>query len=167
MDQFSNDTFTTFFAAPSGFPSILLNVSAFSTNVTVNWSHIDCIDQNSEITGYSVSYYQGDGDGEEGIEEVVVMGTNDSDRIYTATRLHPQTRYNFEVAAVNNYRQRGPTQNLTVITSIPEGKLDVTNFCVQCVIIAFLFSCSIPGTTHWGAKLSRMEGKTCITVSDL
>ena len=54
--------------------------------------------------------------------EVRVLGTNDSNRTYTATRLQPLSTYSFTIAAVNSGGQKGPNAIVNVTTSAPESK---------------------------------------------
>ena len=60
---------------------------------------MDCIDRNSEISGYTVRNGPVDGTA----VNVSVSGTN-----YTAVGLTPSTNYSFEVAAVNSDGGVGP-----------------------------------------------------------
>ena len=72
------------------------------TVVFVSWERVDCIDRNSEISGYTVYY------GPVGGTAVndSVSGTNH--RTYTAVGLTPSTNYSIEVAAVNSDGGVGP-----------------------------------------------------------
>ena len=81
--------------APSAAPFV--NITEVTTsNITVLWGRVDCIDQNGDITGYTVRY------GVEGSEsknnhEVSVGATTT-----TITELDLATKYSIEVAAVNS-----------------------------------------------------------------
>ena len=72
------------------------------TIVFVSWERVDCIDRNSEISGYTVLY------GPVGGTAVndSVSGTNH--QTYTAVRLSPSKTYSIEVAAVNSDGGVGP-----------------------------------------------------------
>ena len=72
------------------------------TIVFVSWERVDCIDRNSEISGYTVLY------GPVGGTAVndSVSGTNH--RAYTAAGRTPSTNYSIEVAAVNSDGGVGP-----------------------------------------------------------
>ena len=72
------------------------------TIVFVSWERVDCIDRNSEISGYTVLY------GPVGGTAVndSVSGTNH--QTYTAVGLTPSTNYSIEVAAVNSDGGVGP-----------------------------------------------------------
>ena len=69
-----------------------MSVSALSsTSIHVQWGPVPCIDQNGDITGYSVRY---------GSETQFVAG--DSVTEVTISNLAPSTTYNVRVAAANN-----------------------------------------------------------------
>ena len=106
-------------AVPSGIPQMFNATLAFSTNVTMQWRRVVCSERNSEITHYILQHSL---EGSNRFTCVKVSGTNDSDRIYTATRLQPLSRYIFTIAAVNSAGQRGPTTTLITVTSAPESK---------------------------------------------
>ena len=77
--------------APSA-PPTSVSVSALSsTSIHVQWGPVPCIDQNGDITGYSVRY---------GSETQFVAG--DSVTEVTISNLTPSTTYNVRVAAVND-----------------------------------------------------------------
>ena len=63
---------------------------------------MDCIDRNSEISGYTVLYGPVGGTA----VNASVSGTNH--QIYTAVGLTPSTNYSIEVAAVNSDGGVGP-----------------------------------------------------------
>ena len=84
---------------PSSAPQSLDILSVGPRNITIIWGRVDCIDRNSEITGYTVRY------GQVGSTTTVmesVSGTSDSDRVFTVIRLTPSTSYFFQVAAVSS-----------------------------------------------------------------
>ena len=74
---------------------------------------MECIDRNSEISGYAVYY------GPVGGTAVndSVSGTNH--RAYTAVGLTPSTNYSIEVAAVNNDGGVGPFSS-TIFVRTPD-----------------------------------------------
>ena len=91
-----------------------------SSIITVQWSHVSCIDRNSEITGYTVRH------GQTGSTTTVmesVSGTSDSDRMFTASGLIPRTSYTFEVAAVSSQGTGRFSTGIAVETSVHNGKL--------------------------------------------
>ena len=83
------------------------------TIVFVSWERVNCIDRNSEISGYTVRY------GPVGGTAVndSVSGTNH--RTYTAVGLTPSTNYSIEVAAVNNDGGVGPFSS-TIFVRTPD-----------------------------------------------
>ena len=92
----------------------------FSTNITMEWQRVRCSERNSEITDYVLQYSL---EGNDRFTCVRVSGTNDSNRMYTATRLQPLSRYTFTIAAVNSDGQKGLNAAVTVImTSAPESR---------------------------------------------
>ena len=91
----------------------------FSTNVTMQWRRVVCSERNSEITHYVLQHSL---EGSNRFTCVKVSGTNDSDRMYTATRLQPLSRYIFTIAAVNSGGQSGPTTTFITMTAAPESK---------------------------------------------
>ena len=106
--------------APSGAPETLTATAVFSTNITVQWNRVNCRERNSEITQF-VLHYSLDKEPEEEPREVTVAGVSDQERMYTLTRLQPQSGYTVAVAAVNNGGQRGPNTSIALTTSEPES----------------------------------------------
>ncbi len=83
-------------------------------NIAVQWDTVDCIDRNSEITGYVLRYGEASSDQRE--EETVTAGSGDEGGTSTITGLVPYTEYAIEVAAVNGDSQTGPYANITTQT---------------------------------------------------
>ena len=108
-------------AAPTGVPQTFVASLVFSTNITVQWQRVVCSERNSEITHYLLQYSLEESDR---IKEVRVPGTDDSNRMHTATRLQPLSVYTFIIEAVNSGGQRGPNTTVTVTTSAPESKIN-------------------------------------------
>ena len=86
----------------------------------MQWERVICSERNSEITHYVLQHSL---EGSNRFTCVRVSGTNDSNRMYTATTLQPLSRYTFTIAAVNSAEQRGPTTTVTAMTSAPESKI--------------------------------------------
>ena len=104
---------------------------AHSTNITMQWQRVMCSERNSEITHYDLQYgLEGSGIGTEPMSK-----TNDSNRMYTAIRLQPLSRYTFTIAAVNSDGQTGPDTTVTVTTTAPESE-------ILCLNISFLTASS-------------------------
>ena len=107
-------------AAPSEPPQSLTNTSVNLSSVTIQWSRIECLKHNSEITGYRVRYLQSESPTSTA-KEVNISGVMESDRMFTIPGLNPSTSYMIEVMAVNRENQLGPPANINVATTIPQG----------------------------------------------
>ena len=85
--------------APTAAPTPM-SLGSTTSNITVQWGAVDCIDRNGDITGYSVRYgVQGTAEG----DRTVKMATGDSSGgMYTISGLSAATVYTVEVAAVNS-----------------------------------------------------------------
>ncbi len=125
VEGYNNNTLLFFHTAPTGAPQAFENLPSlvFSTNITVQWQRVLCSERNSEITQYLLQYSL---EGRDGIEEVEVSETDESNGMYTAVlvRLQPLSEYTFTTAAVNSGGQRGPNTTITVTTSAPESKIN-------------------------------------------
>ena len=84
---------------PNAAPQAVTASATGPTIVFVDWERVNCIDRNSEISGYTVLYGPVGGTA----VNVSVSGTN-----YTAVGLTPSTNYSIEVAAVNSDGGVGP-----------------------------------------------------------
>ena len=119
---------TLYHTAPSELPQSLSNISVSISSVTIQWSRVECLKRNSEITGYAVRYRRPNSTA----MEVNISGVMESDRMFTITRLNPHTSYMIEVMAMNRENQLGPSANIVVVTSIPEGEyVQLTCFVTQ------------------------------------
>ena len=76
--------------APSASPTSVRVSAVSSAAIRVQWEAVPCIDQNGDITGYSVQY---------GSETVSVSGDS-SGGMYVISGLMPSTTYSIQVAAV-------------------------------------------------------------------
>ena len=85
-------------SAPSGPPTEVIAMATSPVSIIIQWSHVACINRNSNITEYTVHYstYYGSP------VDVSVPGTGQSERTYTATLLALTTTYSIQVAAVTN-----------------------------------------------------------------
>ena len=77
------------------------------TTISVQWERVDCLQRNSDITGYVVSY--GRRGNESSGETETVMGT--TDLAYTVMELSASTEYFVMVAAMNSDGVTGPFSN--------------------------------------------------------
>ena len=67
------------------------------SSITIQWQPVNCIQQNGDITGYSVRYgIQGD----KSTQTVNVFGSDTTET--TISGLHSSTSYTIEMAAVNS-----------------------------------------------------------------
>ena len=86
-----------------------LNITTSNlTSITINWNEVECIDRNSDITGYMIRF----------------NGTNANSNTsqFTVSQLFPSTTYKFQVAAVS-INGSGPFNNVTGSTTTPDGNI--------------------------------------------
>ena len=106
--------------APDGIPQQLRTNPPTVSSITISWDRVNCLQRNSEITGYRVIYRR------TGVTdpllEASLVGTETADRVFTATGLLPRTNYTFNVMAVNSNSEVGPPATISAITATPEGK---------------------------------------------
>jgi len=97
----------TMSSAPSGPPQMVMAEATGRTTISVRWDRVDCLQRNSDITGYIVSY--GRRGNESDGETETVMGT--TVRTYTVMELSASTEYFVMVAAMNGSGVNGPFSN--------------------------------------------------------
>ena len=106
--------------APSGGPQSLRGVETTSTDVTIAWDAVNCIERNSNITGYVVRFTPPSTSGNDG---VMVAGTGDAGGMVTIDGLTPSTQYSIQVAAVNSDDRVGVFSTiLNVQTALLDSK---------------------------------------------
>ena len=106
--------------APSGGPQSLRGVETTSVNVTIAWDAVNCIERNSNITGYVVRFTPPSTSGNDG---VMVAGTGDAGGMVTIDGLTPSTQYSIQVAAVNSDDRVGVFSTiLNVQTALLDSK---------------------------------------------
>ena len=93
-----------FFPVPSGVPQAVLAVAIDNDAIFVQWDRIDCIERNSEITGYTICYAPSGGVS----SDITILGTTRSDRTFTITGLDVFTTYTVMVAVDSREMTRGP-----------------------------------------------------------
>ena len=83
---------------------------------------MECQLRHGNINSYRVSYTTATAS--ENITSVIVNGTGDSERIFTAVGLQPRTTYNFEVRAINSALRNSLSMpaNIRNTTLVPSGK---------------------------------------------
>ena len=107
-----------FLSVPSSAPQEVTSLTLNSTAISVSWNPVDCIHQNSEITGYMVRYGPASSSNRITSE---VLGTTFAERVYTAVGLAPSTNYSIEVAAVNRDGDVGPFTTAIFATTVLDG----------------------------------------------
>ena len=86
---------------------------------------MDCRDRNGPTAGYRV-VYSSSAAPNAFIHAQIISGTEDSDRIFTATGLPPRSSYIFQVQASNALLDvRGTAGTLIVNTTAPRGTTHV------------------------------------------
>ena len=99
--------------APSAAPTNVSVSVMSSTALNVQWGPVPCIEQNGDITGYTVRVLES---GEmERVEDVVDVNE------VTISELTPSTTYSIQVAAVNS-KGTGPYSDLIIIDT-PDSEL--------------------------------------------
>ena len=83
--------------APSAPPTSVRASALNSTAIRVQWGPVDCVDQNGDITGYSVQYEEV---GSGSTQTMPVAGGSSTEA--TISGLISSTTYSIQVAAVNN-----------------------------------------------------------------
>ena len=107
-----------FLSVPSSRPQRVTSLTLNSTAISVSWDPVDCINQNSEITGYIVHYGPASSSTRLTSE---VLGTTSAGREYTAVGLAPSTNYSIQVAAVNREGNVGPFTAAIFATTVVDG----------------------------------------------
>ena len=87
-------------------------------NVTIAWDAVNCIERNSNITGYVVRFTPPSTSGN---DSLMVAGTGDAGGMVTIDGLTPSTQYSIQVAAVNS---DGHVGVFSTILSVQTALLD-------------------------------------------
>ena len=85
-----------------------MSASTTSSNVTVSWDVIECIERNGVITGYTVEFQKQDGTN--------TRVVNAAGQTFTASGLTPHTNNTFRVAGVNNNGTGPYSDAITILT---------------------------------------------------
>ncbi len=83
------------FAAPTRSPGVPTASVIMSTNITLIWTEIACLDRNGVITSYMIQYG-------EGTNTDMTITTPSNATTHLINGLKPFTQYTFIVAAVNS-----------------------------------------------------------------
>ncbi len=106
------------FAAPTGSPGVPTASVIMSTNITLTWTEITCLDRNGVITNYIILYG-------EGTKRNIKINTPSNATTHLITGLNPFTEYTFTVAGVN-YVNNGPFSGSSIlIRTVGNSKLKV------------------------------------------
>ncbi len=86
-----------------------------STNITLTWTEIDCLDRNGVITSYIIQH-------EEETDRSITINTQSNATTHLITGLKPFTQYTFIVAGVNSVNT-GPFSDASeIIRTVEDGK---------------------------------------------
>lgn len=100
-------------------------VATTGISITISWERLNCLERNTEITGYLVAYDIAADDPrparQTSDQMVLISGTEPGSRVFTASGLLPQTNYIFTVSA-NSSEGQGPAAEITINSGVPEGK---------------------------------------------
>ena len=102
--------------APSAAPTSVRVSEVTFSEITLQWEIIPCLQQNGDITGYSVRYYVGDGY----TEKMTVSGGNTTE--VTISGLASSSAYSVKVAGVNTGGTGVYSDPLNVTTRESEPK---------------------------------------------
>ncbi len=100
------------FIAPTGSPGVPSASVILSTNITLTWTEIDCLDINGVIIHYIIQYG-------EGAHRNKYINTQSNATTHLITGLEPFTQYTFTVAGVNSVNT-GPFSQATAIVRTSE-----------------------------------------------
>ena len=116
--------------APSGRPCNVSGYPLNSTSIYLEWSAVNCLEQNGNITGYEVHYQPLE---YPQLQLTEIVTTNDQTMLFIATHLIPLTDYTFSVSALN-INGTGPNETLMVTTKAVEG-----NYIASIILHKFFF----------------------------
>ena len=118
MSNFYNNSINFLPVVPVGAPLVFRNSSTNFTNVTVQWSPVECSQRNGEIDGYKLTYHPTENSKD--IKSILILGS--ANRAFTIVGLQPRINYTLILSATNsNFTSFGPSVEITVATSVPNG----------------------------------------------
>ena len=126
--------------APSGRPRNVSGYSLNSTSIHLEWSTVNCLEKNGNITGYKV-HYQPLEYPQLQLTEIVT-----TTMLFTATHLIPLTDYTFSVSALN-INGTGPNETIIVTTEAIEGKHN--NYFMQFYYTTYSYNCRSKTLSWW------------------
>ena len=110
----------SFYSAPGKVQNLAASVIN-STAISIHWEHLSCINENSVVTGYNVTYSIVLKD--DVLEKVGGEMVGRNILTYTATGLIPRTLYLFQVSSVNHQEVNGPSSDVSRETNIFNGNV--------------------------------------------
>ena len=88
---------------PYGQPQSLRVESSNFTSIHILWDPVNCTERNSEIVGYSISYYPSGHSRYMKSDNIFLTSAMERRYYYVATQLTPLINYTFMVTAVSSY----------------------------------------------------------------
>ena len=86
--------FCSVYPAPTSAPTSVSISAVTTSSITLQWGLVNCINQNGDITGYSVRYTGG------GSTQTMAVPGDSSGGTYVIYNLESSTTYSIQVAAV-------------------------------------------------------------------
>ena len=114
---------TSLLSAPSGPPQNVRATSNTSTTITVEWDGVECLQRNTEITGFTVHY---DPPSSDGTDEATASGSGREGGGVTLTGLTHFTSYSIEVASDSDLG-RGPFSDAITVETAEGRELLITD----------------------------------------
>ena len=96
--------------APSGVPQSFRAMATNLTSITLQWTAVECFQQNSEIMEYMITY------------NTIKINVSSKMMELIVRDLLPGTQYTFSIAALSEYGV-GPIKNTTEYTTSPNGRV--------------------------------------------
>ena len=142
--MFQHLTIPILLIAPSGKPHNVSGYSLNSTSIHLEWSTVNCSEQNGNIMGYEIHYQPLE---YPQLELTETVTTNEQTMLFTATHLIPLTDYMFSVSAMNT-NGTGPNETITVTTVAIEGKHNNCFMQFYCTT-SYSFNCRNKTLSWW------------------
>ncbi len=101
--------------APSGSPGVAIATTIRSTNITLTWTEIECLDRNGVITSYNIEYGEGN-------TRDMTINTQSNATTHLITGLKPFTNYTFSIAGVNSVNIGPFSAASTIIRTAEDSK---------------------------------------------
>lgn len=131
--------------APSGRPRNVSGYPLNSTSIHLEWSAVNCLEQNGNITGYEVHYQPLE---YPQLQLTETVTTNEQTILFIATHLIPLTDYTFSVSALN-INGTGPNETVIVTTEVVEGKHSTMAFIILNKFFFKTYNCRSKSLSWW------------------